>query len=288
MASGSEGVVLIRRRALGDVVLLGSVTSLLPKPLTVVTDPAFLELVARFRGVDRVVPFGAPVPAGRVIDLQRDLRTVWRFPRARRVRKHSVARWLRIRGFGHGRPTVPELYGRACGVAPTRPPWIDTGNAVRDALILVPGASCAPKQWSPDGFVAVGRAWDGPVWVIGGPGEERLVDDVAAAIPQARTLCERGFARTLDVLGTARVAVGGDTGLMHLAAACGARVVTLFGPTHPDDGFFPYDGEAVELALPCRPCTRHRLRVCPVVHNGCMGHDAGTVLARVKACAGSC
>lgn len=277
-----EGIVLVRRRALGDVVLLGAVTSRLPGPVTVVTDPSLLGLVARLRGVDRVLPFGAPIPDAPVVDLQRDLRTCWQFPRARRVRKRSLARLLRVHGIGRGRPLVTELYGRACGVTPVGPPWIDT-DGVREALVLVPGASCAPKQWRPEGFVSVGRAWAGPVWVLGGPGEEGLVQGVADRIPGARALCERGFDQTIAVLGASRVAVGGDTGLMHLAAACGVRLVTLFGPTHTDDGFFPYDGDALSLALPCRPCTRHRIAACPVGHHGCMGHDVG----RVSRCVGS-
>jgi ADP-heptose:LPS heptosyltransferase len=274
--------VLVRRRALGDVVLLGSVAAALPGEVVVVTEARYVEVAARLAGVARVVPFGDPVPAGRVVDLQRDLRTVWAFPGAGRVRKHSLARWL-----GWGRPDVPALYGRACGVAPVPPPWIRTAPAVRDALALVPGASCGPKRWSPQRFAAVGARWAGPVVVVGGPAEEALVGEVAAQIPGAVAVCGPGFAAAIEAFGRSRVAVGGDTGLVHLAAACGARPVALFGPTHPRDGFFPYDGVALGLELPCRPCTRHRIDACPVGHHGCMGIDVPTVTRAVSACAGS-
>ena len=277
----ADGTVLVRRRALGDVVLLGAITAsgLLEPPVTVVTDPRFVPLAARLRGVDRAVAFGTPV-SGRVVDLQRDLHTLRAFPGAQRVRKHSVARWLRRRGWGEGRPSVPILYGRAAGVAPVEPPWIDVDEVPRAGLALLPGASCAPKRWAPDRLAAVGRAWPGPVWVVGGPGEEALVAEVAARVPRSVAVCGEAF--PIDVLAACAVAVGGDTGLLHLAAAVGARPVAVFGPTHPDDGFFPYPtGRVVQRDLACRPCARHRLERCPLGHHRCMDIDASSVIAAV-------
>lgn len=276
---GRVGTTLVRRRALGDVVLLGSVTSRIEPPVTVITEHRFLGVAARLRGVTAALPWGSRPPPGRVVDLQRDMRTLRAFPFARRVRKHSLARWL-----GWGRPTVPELYAAACGVAPGPAPWIDVPEQERLALALIPGASCAPKRWAPASFAEVGRRWDGPVWVVGGPGEEDLVSAVAGAIPGARALVEAGFDATIDVFAGSRVAVGADTGLLHLAAACGARPVALFGPTHPRDGFFPYDGAVVQLELPCRPCARHRVEVCREGHHGCMQQAPDAV---ADACASS-
>jgi ADP-heptose:LPS heptosyltransferase len=282
----AEGTVLVRRRALGDVILLGSVTASLPRPVTVVTEPRYVPLAARLVGVDRAVALGSPV-SGRVVDLQRDLRTLLAFPWARRVHKSSLRRWAMLRGLGGGRASVPELYAQACGVRPRPPPWLELPGTPREALALVPGAACAPKQWAPARFVELGRRWGGPVSILGGPGEEALCYAVAAQIPGAVAVCEAGFERTLEALARAIVVVGGDTGLLHLGAAAGARVVALFGPTHPADGFFPYeDGVVIELALPCRPCTRHRASHCAAGHHGCMGQDVPTVLAAVRSCAG--
>jgi len=125
------------------------------------------------------------------------------------------------------------------------------------------------------------------VHVLGGPGEEALVAEVAAAVPGSVATCEAGFERTLDVLAGCAVAVAGDTGLMHLAGACGVAVVALFGPTHPDDGFFVYPrGSVVERDLPCRPCTLHRIEACPKGHHGCMDISVDEVWKAVRACAG--
>jgi len=269
--------VLLRRRALGDVVLLGAITSALPG-CVVVTDPRYVEVAARLRGVASALPWGSPLPPGPVIDLQGSGWTRLRWPLAARIHKHSLRRRL-----GWGRPGVPSLYARAAGVVAAPPPWIEAPGG--EGLALLPGASTPLKRWPARSFAQVGRAWSGPVVVVGAAAERALVEEVRAAVPGATSVVEEGFARTIAALGTCRVALGGDTGLLHLAAACGATPVALFGPTHPRDGFFPYAGRTVSLDLPCRPCTLHRRTTCPEGHHGCMGQSVADVLAEVRACA---
>ena len=67
-------------------------------------------------------------------------------------------------------------------------------------------------------------------------------------------------------------AVTQDSGLMHLAAAGGTRVVALFGSTSPVLGFAPAGEGHVVLCRdePCQPCTLHGLARCPKGHFDCM------------------
>jgi len=282
-----EGTVLLRRSALGDVVLLGAITAAVPRPVTVVTDPRYSELAARLRGVDRVLPWGSPLPAGRVIDLQGS----WETRRMRcdaRLRKRSLARrrWLWWGGPAP-RPPVPMIYGEAAGVVARPPPWIDMPRRPRDTLALLPGAAWVPKRPPEALLVACGVAWEGPVVVLGGPDEGDLVARVAAQVPGAEAFTEQGFQGTLERLAGVRVAVGGDSGLTHVAGACGASVVAFFGPTHPDDGFFVYPGEVVQRALSCRPCSLHRVRSCRQGDRLCMDLSTEAAVRAVQRCAGS-
>ena len=71
---------------------------------------------------------------------------------------------------------------------------------------------------------------------------ERLAAGIAGAIVPARMA-----PRELAILfSTARIVVGVDTGLLHLAVATGARALALFGPTNPK-----LTGVQGELALAC-------------------------------------
>ena len=147
-------------------------------------------------------------------------------------------------------------------------------------MVLAPGAAWATKRWAASHFRELAASWDGPVSVLGGPGEEALCAEVAGT--SAEIVVERGFDRTIELLGRARVVVSGDTGLMHLGGACGARVVAVFGSTHPDDGFFCSPGEVVQRDLACRPCTLHGRQACPLGHLQCMDIGVTRVLEAVR------
>ena len=290
-----SGTVLVRRSSLGDVVLLGAVAATVPRPVTVVTDARFVALAERLRGVDRALPWEQRHEArGQVIDLQGSLRTRRAFPGARRIRKRSLRRraWLWW-GLGSGRPPVPVLYAEAAGVEAWRPPWFDLPAAPRDTLLLVPGAAHGPKRPPVGLLAAAGRAWEGPVTVLGGPGEEALAAELQGLVPDASVVVEEGFEATLEAMGRGAAVVSGDTGLMHLGAACGCPVVALFGPTHPADGFGVHDGVIVQRdGLSCRPCALHRVDRCAMGDRLCMDLPEERLLAALRQvtgapCAGS-
>jgi lipopolysaccharide heptosyltransferase III len=133
----------------------------------------------------------------------------------------------------------------------------------------------AYKEWTHDGWraVAAGLAERGfSVVAIGGPGEaeRRYLEEVwrgAVAIHQIE------WPEMMNLLARARVYIGPDTSVTHLAAAAGCRTVALFGPTDPRVwGPWPVGGLAtpwaasstiqnrgnvwiVQKPLPCVPCT---------------------------------
>ncbi len=68
------------------------------------------------------------------------------------------------------------------------------------------------------------------------------------------------------------VALTNDSGLLHVAEACGAAVVAVFGPTHPRLGFAPLDARSrvVHSGIACSPCDPHGPERCPRGHHRCM------------------
>lgn len=113
-----------------------------------------------------------------------------------------------------------------------------TGRAVEGLperfAMIVPGAAAhrPGKRWPAERFGAVARVLAArgvvPV-VIGAPAERGLAEVICGVCPQAvdftgRTRMEDLFA----VAARAELAVGNDTGPMHIAASVGCRCVVLF------------------------------------------------------------
>jgi heptosyltransferase-2 len=147
----------------------------------------------------------------------------------------------------------------------------------RTLIALAPGAAHATKRW-PE------RHWHALVRNLVETGKDVVLLGGRADQPLAARLAESGAPRAasaaglFDLQGTgallrrARAAVGGDTGVMHLATAVGAPVVVLLGPTVGAFGFLPYQARAtiVERNLPCRPCSRMGGDRCPLGHHACL------------------
>jgi len=99
-------------------------------------------------------------------------------------------------------------------------------------VTLHPGSGSPRKNWPDEGWRQLIRELPAPVAVILGESEvgrwaEELADsDVELMVGQS-------LAAVADHLGRCRLFVGHDSGISHLAAACGAPCVLLFGPTDP-------------------------------------------------------
>jgi ADP-heptose:LPS heptosyltransferase len=279
--------LVVRLGSLGDLVLAGAVTAALG-PVDLCTRPAWAEVGARLRGVRRVLtPDGlrglAPPPT-EVIDLQANLRS-WALTRGvgapvRRAGRASVRRQLRVAFKLPPDGSVVGRYARAAGAPPAPLPWLHLPRGAHPvaptALVLIPGAAHPTKRWPVAAWRALAAAHPGPVVALGGPGEEELCAQIVDGRPEGRAAAGPGFGPAWAALGQAAAAVGGDTGLTHLALAAGVPTVTLFGPTCADDGFWahaaagPTPWAPVGRPLPCRPCSRHGGAWCAAGDHACL------------------
>ena len=180
---------------------------------------------------------------------------------------HRVEQMLRL-ADALGIARVPELVCPAAGPADAIP----SGD---NYAVIHAAPMFRYKQWSREGWraLAAGLAERGlAVVAISGPDAaereylEGLWQGVAAVYPAA-------WPATVALLRRARVYVGPDTSVTHLAAAAGCPTIALFGPMDPRIwGPWPIGGMnapwqasgtiqnqgnvwIVQNPLPCLPCT---------------------------------
>ena len=209
---------------------------------------------------------------------------------ARRLEPDRLPRLVeRYAALAGGTGGTPELRADPENRAAARARLdLPAGNPV---VALCPGAAFGPaKRWPARHFaeVAARCAGDGKaVWLFGGPDEQPLCEDIAVRVPGTVNLAGRtDLATAIDLLSAADCVVANDSGLMHVAAALGRRVIALFGSTSPD--FTPpLGGRAVVLRepQPCSPCFQ---RTCPLGHQRCLVDlRPERVLGEIAACTSS-
>jgi heptosyltransferase I len=144
---------------------------------------------------------------------------------------------------------------------------------INDFVILNPGGGWDTKNWAPENYALLHDKLSQETGLPGvltwGPGEEPLVERILRACSGTPPVA---FPATLlqlvALLKRASLFVGGDTGPLHLAAACGTPIVGIFGPTDPlRNGPFSSADIVVSHRVPCGPCYK---RTCPIHNKECL------------------
>lgn len=147
------------------------------------------------------------------------------------------------------------------------------GLSAGAAVALAPGSVGVSKRWTyyPEAArLLVERGLE--VWVVGGPAEKGLVQEiVAAGGPGVRDLTGNDLRNGILAMAAAGVAISNDSGLMHIAAALDTPTMGIFGPTSPYL-WAPLNGLAATVVqnksvLACQPC---QSTICRINDHRCM------------------
>ena len=144
----------------------------------------------------------------------------------------------------------------------------------RPAAALMAGAEYGPaKQWPLEHFHTLAKSLieqGYQIWVLGGPKDSKDGDIIVKDLGQfAYNLCGKTqLVDAIDLLAAAKLAVSNDSGLMHVAAAVGTRIHSIYGSTS-ELYTPPLTDNAVihNLKLDCSPCFK---RECPLGHTECL------------------
>ncbi len=164
---------------------------------------------------------------------------------------------------------LPEVYLPEDFVPSVKP----AGNFVGFA----PGSKHFTKMWPAEYYIDLGRMLNEQGFTIllfGGKADEEICLKIHEKLADSIDLTTKDdplqIARDMK---ECKVVVCNDSGLMHLAEAVNTPIVTIFGSTVREFGFYPYADNSVVVEnenLKCRPCSHIGKSKCPKGHFKCM------------------
>lgn len=154
---------------------------------------------------------------------------------------HITDQWLEdLRANGiHARPGPPVLSvderGRTAALAALNK---QVGLSQNPLVILHPGSGSRTKCWPLKHFLKLARSMRDRNWrtafLLGPIERERFSGDALQKLREvAPVLPAQGLCDVAATLAAVDLFVGNDSGVSHLAAAVGTRVIAVFRPTDP-------------------------------------------------------
>ena len=132
-------------------------------------------------------------------------------------------------------------------------------------IIIHPGTSKfgSFKQWSPLNYTLLAdmilEKYEANIIFTWGPNEFDVIKEIVRnmkhkAIPACET---RSIKQLIELIKSATLFIGGDTGPLHIASIMNIPVVGIYGPKDPKI-YGPYNSKAIVIKkdLPCSPCKK--------------------------------
>jgi ADP-heptose:LPS heptosyltransferase len=246
-----------------------------------------IDLHQNFRSFRIKIALGVPSFSFRKLNLRKWLRV--RFGIDLLPDLHVVDRYFRTVAPFHVVPDgkgleyyIPERQPLALNLLPK--------EFRQGYLAFIIGGTYFTKRLPASKVVEICNSIGLPVVLVGGKPE----------IPDSLDICRNTGSNVLNLTGKttvsqsaglikdARLVLSNDTGMMHIAAAFGKKILSFWGNTIPEFGMTPYkphpSSRMLEVkGLSCRPCSKLGYRKCPKGHFRCMNDmDAGEAVSWIR------
>ena len=160
-------------------------------------------------------------------------------------------------------------------------------------IAFIIGGKHTTKIFPEDKVVEVCRNVSRPVILLGGKEDAergRRIEQLAGS--SVFNACGRfSINQSASLIRQSDKVITNDTGLMHITAAFGKTILSIWGNTIPEFGMVPYlDGKENAISrifevkdLSCRPCSKIGFEKCPKGHFRCMKEqDVGAMITTLN------
>jgi len=151
----------------------------------------------------------------------------------------------------------------------------------KDFIAICIGAQHATKRMPKEKLRTLVQKLNSKVLLIGGKEDFEHAEFIAAGEDNVFNAC--GFLtihQSAAAVDDASCVITHDTGMMHIAAALGKPIITLWGNTIPKFGMYAYPKKQDSIVydmevknLKCRPCSKIGFQKCPKKHFNCMNQQ---------------
>ncbi len=151
----------------------------------------------------------------------------------------------------------------------------DEGDKTKNKVALVLGSTWESRFWFVEHYVnlikILNERYNMKVLLIGAQSERSFAEEIMVKLEPGmftNLVGKTSLKELKAVFSSVKLVIGSDSGPMHIAAALGVRVISLWGSTSPKRSA-PYGSEdlVLESHVSCSPCY---LRVCPGLGRRCM------------------
>jgi len=141
------------------------------------------------------------------------------------------------------------------------------------------GAAHATKRLPTEKIIEMCDRINMPVILLGGPGDKETGKQIQISAGEhvINTCGELKLHESASLVRQAYKVLTHDTGMMHIAAAFGKDIISIWGNTIPEFGMYPYYSNGINNnitievnGLSCRPCSKIGYQKCPKGHFNCM------------------
>ena len=141
------------------------------------------------------------------------------------------------------------------------------------------GAQHATKRLPTEKIISICKKINEPIVLLGGKEDVIIGEEIENAVGKnIYNACGKySINQSASLVQQSQTLITHDTGLMHIGAALGVKIISIWGNTVPDFGMYPYFPENPEKFtivennnLKCRPCSKIGHDSCPKKHFKCM------------------